>query len=379
MIVEHIVENNEFELENLLNIENISPKTLSLIKQHVYGTKWGKEKLEEKVKSLTLSLNKIKDDKKLKDSYYISGICLLVLGKIEESLEALEHLKSTKRSHFFMGKCYQELGKFKKAMDLFEQISDSDKDVNGSDYTVEVEIAATKRKSGDANGAKQVIKNIIKSHADDPDLYYQLGHCLDDIGEKEDAFKMYEKAVELDPNHAHALFRIAYCYDLKLEDEKAIEYYERCNQLPVKYVNSFLNLGILYEDKGEYKKAITCFGSVLKSDPNNFRARMYLKDAESSLTMYYDDEIAKRQDKNSDVLNIPISDFELSVRSRNCLEKMFITTLGDLTKVTEHELLLYKNFGETSLYEIRSILKQKGLRLGQALDQSQHESKSDLL
>ena len=34
---------------------------------------------------------------------------------------------------------------------------------------------------------------------------------------------------------------------------------------------------------------------------------------------------------------------------------------------TEAELLSYKNFGETTLQEIRTLLAQKGLRLGMAL------------
>ena len=53
------------------------------------------------------------------------------------------------------------------------------------------------------------------------------------------------------------------------------------------------------------------------------------------------------------------------MRSRNCLKKMNINTLGDLLRITEAELLAYKNFGETSLNEIKAMLKQKGLRLGQ--------------
>jgi len=68
------------------------------------------------------------------------------------------------------------------------------------------------------------------------------------------------------------------------------------------------------------------------------------------------------------VLEIPVTDFELSVRSRNCLERMNIKTLGDLTAVTEQELLAYKNFGETSLNEIKNMMTSKGLRLGQALE-----------
>ena len=45
---------------------------------------------------------------------------------------------------------------------------------------------------------------------------------------------------------------------------------------------------------------------------------------------------------------------------------MNIKTLGDLLRTGEQELLSYKNFGETSLNEIKGLLAQKGLRLGQA-------------
>jgi DNA-directed RNA polymerase subunit alpha len=69
------------------------------------------------------------------------------------------------------------------------------------------------------------------------------------------------------------------------------------------------------------------------------------------------------------VLEIPVTDFELSVRSRNCLKKMNIRTLGDLTRVSEPQLLSSKNFGETSLNEIKQILSAKNLRVGQALEQ----------
>ena len=57
------------------------------------------------------------------------------------------------------------------------------------------------------------------------------------------------------------------------------------------------------------------------------------------------------------------------MRSRNCLAKMNIRTLGDLVKKTEAELLSYKNFGETSLAEIKEILKNKGLHLGMTSDE----------
>ncbi len=65
------------------------------------------------------------------------------------------------------------------------------------------------------------------------------------------------------------------------------------------------------------------------------------------------------------MLETPISEFELSVRARNCLKKMNIQSLGDLLKLTDAELLSYKNFGETSLQEINALLDKRNLRLGQ--------------
>jgi DNA-directed RNA polymerase subunit alpha len=81
--------------------------------------------------------------------------------------------------------------------------------------------------------------------------------------------------------------------------------------------------------------------------------------------MYYDEDAQKKRDRMGQVLSIPVTDFELSVRSRNCLQKMGIMTLGDLCRCTEQELLGSKNFGETSLIEIKEMLASRGLRLGQ--------------
>jgi DNA-directed RNA polymerase subunit alpha len=85
--------------------------------------------------------------------------------------------------------------------------------------------------------------------------------------------------------------------------------------------------------------------------------------------MYYNPEEEQSFNRFSQVLEIPVTDFELSVRSRNCLKKMNIRTLGDLTRVNEQQLLSSKNFGETSLGEIKEMMATKGLRLGQSLEE----------
>jgi DNA-directed RNA polymerase subunit alpha len=137
------------------------------------------------------------------------------------------------------------------------------------------------------------------------------------------------------------------------------------------YANALMNLAVIYEDVGQYDKAVGCLNRVLMVQGDHARARLFLKDAYASRTMYYDEDQAERIARRNAVLETPISDFELSVRARNCLKKMNIATLGDLVRTTEAELLGYKNFGETSLKEIKDMLTAKGLHLGQALEETE--------
>jgi DNA-directed RNA polymerase subunit alpha len=57
---------------------------------------------------------------------------------------------------------------------------------------------------------------------------------------------------------------------------------------------------------------------------------------------------------------------------------MNIRTLGDLLRITEAELLSYKNFGESSLQEIRKMLSVRGLRLGQGLEDAHRAARRAL-
>jgi len=59
---------------------------------------------------------------------------------------------------------------------------------------------------------------------------------------------------------------------------------------------------------------------------------------------------------------------ELSVRSRNSLQKESIQTLGDLVQRSEEEMLGIDNFGKKSLKEIDSFLEEHGLRFGMKLE-----------
>ena len=63
------------------------------------------------------------------------------------------------------------------------------------------------------------------------------------------------------------------------------------------------------------------------------------------------------------LLNRPVSELNLSVRARKCMNRLGINTVGDLVSHTSDELLECKNFGVTSLVEVRDKLKALGLKL----------------
>jgi len=66
-------------------------------------------------------------------------------------------------------------------------------------------------------------------------------------------------------------------------------------------------------------------------------------------------------------LNMSLAELELSVRATNCLESEGITTVRDLVIRTDEELLEVRNFGETTLKEVKAKLQERGLQLGMKL------------
>ena len=64
------------------------------------------------------------------------------------------------------------------------------------------------------------------------------------------------------------------------------------------------------------------------------------------------------------LLQTPVEELELSVRSSNCLKNANIRTIGELTKKTEDDIAKTRNFGKKSLAEIKEKLQEWNLTLG---------------
>lgn len=233
--------------------------------------------------------------------------------------------------------------------------------------TATLETIADWIQGGKLDEARQELKAAERSGVNGASLLFLEGLLLERTDRLGEALRTFDRALDADPDHQEAAFRSANLHDLLGDESTAIELYERCVQGEKARVNALLNLALLYEEAGRFRDAEVCLINVLAVFPNHVRAGQFLKSVRSSYGMVVDEQTQREREQRNAVMDVPVSDFELSVRSRNCLKQMNIRTIGDLLRIGETDLLSYKNFGETSLNEIKQMLTLKGLKLGQAV------------
>jgi len=293
------------------------------------------------------------------------GVGNFLIGRFSRAAEYLERADGGALALYYLARSKSAIQDFKGAQEQFAAAAKAGYDP-GLCALGRVEAL---RQGGQPGEAIKLLESFTGAVTQTAEYYYQKGATASAQGEDpEDVIALYEKAYSLDEYHSGTLFGLAMENDRRGNDDEALRLYERSVSKFPPHLGTLMNLGLLYEDHGRYDKAAQCFQRVLSVYPEHPRARMFLKDAESSKTMAYNEEEQARSDRLRQIMAVNVTDFELSVRSRNCLVKMGIKTLGDLTKISEQDLLGSKNFGETSLNEIKEMLATKGLRLGQALE-----------
>jgi DNA-directed RNA polymerase subunit alpha len=341
---------------DLLSAENVTLENIASAAEFVNASERNKIEFAKRVEE--------EMSKSGRKNHLGLGAALAVSGRYEAAIETLRKADESKEKYFELAFCLRKTEEYDKAIELLDKAANA----GGDKLAVNCAKASVYRVKGDLKSAAKELAACENYQKVSALYHYTLGRCLQRQGDYNAAIENYQTAVEIDPAHPKALFHLAFLLDIRGDDEAAIDYYKQLINNSSAYVSALLNLVVLYEDAGDYDKAFKCVNQVLKFHPNNERAILFRKDIISSKTMLYDEEIEKTKDLQHKTLETPISDFELSVRSRNCLKKMNIYTIGDLMRITETELLAYKNFGETSLTEIKHMLESKGLTLGMAVE-----------
>jgi DNA-directed RNA polymerase subunit alpha len=109
---------------------------------------------------------------------------------------------------------------------------------------------------------------------------------------------------------------------------------------------------------------------TIRPDDVLAEAAKIAKDHFSVFINFEDNHLSPDEDMDEDderirqILNSPVEELELSVRSSNCLKNANIKTIGELTRKTEDDIAKTRNFGKKSLQEIKEKLKEWNLSFG---------------
>jgi DNA-directed RNA polymerase subunit alpha len=302
------------------------------------------------------------------------GLGLWMLGEYAAAEALLARYSNDNVASFTHAKALMTLDRPADARPIFERLSKAyPEEPRPRGGLLEAQLEADLAQGDEEAAVAHLEKGLAEappSFAGSAEARYLEGRAAELRRDYESAIEHYQTARTADPTHRANLFRLAYVAERAGNDETALQAYQALASLLPIDRNVLINMGMLYEDLGQDDDAAACYDTAARADPTDRRTRLYLEDARSAIDMYYDEDMERKEDRLNQILRIPITDFELSVRARNCLNKMNILTLGDLVRQTETELLSYKNFGETSLAEIKEILGSKGLRLGRAREEA---------
>jgi DNA-directed RNA polymerase subunit alpha len=291
-------------------------------------------------------LGGVKEDAKVR-----KAILAFALGHFSDAEEGLGGTDAYNQA--LMGLIYHELGDHAEAKTCFAAAAKTMPEAK-------VELVRTLLDGDLIDDAEKALNGV----SDGADREFLTGRLHDARGNVEAAINAYEAALEKEPEHVEAAFKLGVLLDRIGDDDMAVEYYLICADVSPHYIPGVTNLGILYDERGESNAAMDCFRQVLAYNPRDRRALMLLRDAKSSRTMYYDEREERERERMEKIMRTPVNDFELSVRSRNCLAKMNIFTLGDL------RLGMYRDGEE------RSISKADQKVLGESVEKLELANRS---
>jgi DNA-directed RNA polymerase subunit alpha len=118
------------------------------------------------------------------------------------------------------------------------------------------------------------------------------------------------------------------------------------------------------------EEALTEASKILRKHLNPF-VQYFELGRELQINEKKEEEQRKKESEKEELrqkLSMSISELDLSVRSANCLASERIETIGELVARSEAELLKVRNFGKTSLREVKKKLSDMSLNLGMDLE-----------
>lgn len=269
---------------------------------------------------------------------------------------------------------------------------------------------------GEYEAAIKSYQEALELNASHIKSSFRLGYLLALRGQEEEALHYYQKCVNTPPAYASVLLNLGLLYEDARQYEKAVSCYQKVlrsdptnDRARVFLKDALASLHMYYDE--DQQTEMNRRKSLLKMPVAEFELSVRCRSALESIGIQAVGDLVTKTDQellacdnfgetslqeikillaqhglhlgmsmhdvsseskavlgrpgDQTVLDKLVNEVDLSVRSRRCMERLGIVTLRDLTEKTEKELLSGKNFGRTSLKEIKDKLAQFGMKLAE--------------
>lgn len=167
------------------------------------------------------------------------------------------------KAYFIKGLCFKENGDTTLAISSFRTCVEQDPDY----FHAYMQLGDIMSRQNNPL-AIDYYTNAIRVNGTMVEAYYGLAYFYQEHGQPEDAIKVYEDLLKVDPRNAPAEHNIGYTYLFKLNDPgKAVPYFTNAILNDQKLVNAYYHRGYAYEKLGKNDLAIKDYKKALALEP----------------------------------------------------------------------------------------------------------------
>ncbi len=210
-------------------------------------------------------------------AYYNWAVCLIKLGKLDESEAPLRQAIDIEPNLLMAGRALASLLVEQNRNDEAKEFLINLSEIVDDKLEVLRLLKAVCQKIGDWRGLINTYQMLFTAGENPSIVMFGVGQTFERLGDKDKAIKAYEKAVELDPQNARAWIAIAqYCYDSN-NISMAKDALLLALNLGTKTVGLLNGLGEIYYQLNEPDQSQIYFEEALNLDPQNSLAKERLQ------------------------------------------------------------------------------------------------------
>ena len=138
------------------------------------------------------------------------------------------------------------------------------------DLTIEeaFNLAVKNHQKGKTYIAQELYNKVLEIDPNHSQALNNLGIIFQDLGGNQKAKDCYEKAIEINPNYTNAYYNLGIIFQKLIDLQKAKECYEKAIEIDPNYTDAHNNLGNILKELGENQKAKSCYEKAIEIDPN---------------------------------------------------------------------------------------------------------------